>query len=64
MPSIIQVSKEEGIQIGIQDGIKIGEARGEGKLIKMMIKNGNSIEEIARITRLPITKINELLKVQ
>ncbi|UCM85884.1 MAG: hypothetical protein LF885_01040 [Rickettsia endosymbiont of Culicoides impunctatus] len=73
MPSIIQVSKEEGIQIGLQDGIKIGvqdgikigeargEARGEAKLIKMMIKNGTSIEEIARITRLSITKINELL---
>ncbi|MCC8371902.1 MAG: Rpn family recombination-promoting nuclease/putative transposase [Rickettsia endosymbiont of Pseudomimeciton antennatum] len=64
MPSIAQVWKEEGIQIGLQDGIKIGEARGEAKLIKMMIKNGNSIEEIARMTRLSITKINELLKVQ
>ncbi|MCC8398113.1 MAG: hypothetical protein LN569_02230 [Rickettsia endosymbiont of Labidopullus appendiculatus] len=60
MPSIIQVSKEEGIQIGIQDGIKIGEA----KLIKMMINNGSSIEEVARMTRLSITRINELLKIQ
>ncbi|WP_250311909.1 RpnC/YadD family protein [Rickettsia endosymbiont of Oedothorax gibbosus] len=56
MPSIAQVWKEEGIQIG--------EARGEAKLIKMMIKNGNSIEEVARMTRLSITRINELLKVQ
>ncbi|WP_341759003.1 hypothetical protein [Candidatus Tisiphia endosymbiont of Ptychoptera albimana] len=80
MPSIAQVWKEEGIQIGLQDGIKIGvqdgikigvqdgirigEARGEAKLIKMMINNGSSIEEVARITGLSITKINELLKVQ
>ncbi|UCM85393.1 MAG: Rpn family recombination-promoting nuclease/putative transposase [Rickettsia endosymbiont of Culicoides impunctatus] len=72
MPSIAQVWKEEGIQIGLQDGIKIGEARGEArgetrgeaKLIKMMIKSGNSIEEVARMTRLSVTRINELLKVQ
>ena len=68
MPSIAQVWKEEGIQIGVQDGIRIGEARGEArgeaKLIKMMINNGSSIEEVARITGLSITKIKELLKVQ
>ncbi|MDN3030072.1 MAG: Rpn family recombination-promoting nuclease/putative transposase [Candidatus Tisiphia sp.] len=72
MPSIAQVWKEEGIQIGVQDGIKIGEAKGraegrvegEAKLIKMMINNGSSIEEVARMTRLSITRINELLKVQ
>ncbi|MCC8398390.1 MAG: hypothetical protein LN569_03735 [Rickettsia endosymbiont of Labidopullus appendiculatus] len=68
MPSIAQVWKEEGIQIGLQDGIKIGVQDGiqigEAKLIKMMIKNGNSIEEVARMTRLSITRINELLKVQ
>ncbi|WP_250311324.1 Rpn family recombination-promoting nuclease/putative transposase [Rickettsia endosymbiont of Oedothorax gibbosus] len=72
MPSIAQVWKEEGIEIGlqdgikigVQDGIKIGEARGEAKLIKMMINNGSSIEEVAKITGLSITKINELLKLQ
>jgi predicted transposase/invertase (TIGR01784 family) len=60
MPSIAQVWKEEGIQIGEARG----KARGEAKLIKMMIKNGNSIEEVARMTRLSVTRINELLKVQ
>ncbi len=72
MPSIAQVWKEEGIEIGLQDGIKIGEAKGraegraegEAKLIKMMINNGSSIEEVARMTRLSVTRINELLKVQ
>ncbi|MCC8483070.1 MAG: transposase [Rickettsia endosymbiont of Labidopullus appendiculatus] len=60
MPSIAQVWKEEGIQIGEARG----RAEGEAKLIKMMINNGNSIEEVARMTRLSITKINELLKMQ
>ncbi|WP_341756318.1 MULTISPECIES: Rpn family recombination-promoting nuclease/putative transposase [unclassified Candidatus Tisiphia] len=72
MPSIAQVWKEEGIEIGKRKGIQIGEARGEAKgeargeakLIKMMISNGSSIEEVARMTGLSITKINDLLKVQ
>jgi predicted transposase YdaD len=55
-----------GIKIGEARGIQIGEARGiqigEAKLIKMMIENGSSIEEIARMTKLSIAKINELLK--
>ncbi|HJD64128.1 MAG TPA: transposase, partial [Rickettsia endosymbiont of Sericostoma sp.] len=64
MPSIAQVWKEEGIQIGEARGEARGEAKGEAKLIKMMINNGSSIEEVAKITGLSITKINELLKVQ
>ncbi len=64
MPSIAQVWKEEGIQIGESRGRAEGRAEGEAKLIKMMINNGNSIEEVARMTRLSITRINELLKVQ
>ncbi|WP_425361464.1 Rpn family recombination-promoting nuclease/putative transposase [Candidatus Tisiphia endosymbiont of Ceraclea dissimilis] len=63
MPSIAQVWKEEGIQIGEARGRAKGRAEGEAKLIKMMIKNGNSIEEVARMTRLSIARINELLKV-
>ncbi|WP_375334028.1 Rpn family recombination-promoting nuclease/putative transposase [Candidatus Tisiphia endosymbiont of Xenochironomus xenolabis] len=63
MPSIAQVWKEEGIQIGEARGRAEGRAEGEAKLIKMMIKNGNSIEEVARMTRLSIARINELLKV-
>ncbi len=68
----IKIGVQDGIKIGVQDGIRIGEARGEArgeakgeaKLIKMMINNGSSIEEVARITGLSITKINELLEMQ
>jgi predicted transposase/invertase (TIGR01784 family) len=62
--SIAQAWENQGMQKGIQIGEARGEARGEAKLIQMMIKNGSSIEEIARMTRLSITKINELLKIR
>lgn len=39
------------------------EAKGEAKLLKMMLINGNFVEEIARITKLPVSSILELLKV-
>ncbi len=42
---------------------QIGEARGEARLVKTMIKSGSSIEEISRMTKLSITKIRELLKI-
>jgi predicted transposase/invertase (TIGR01784 family) len=51
----------------IEEGEARGEARGktegQAELVRIMIKNGSSIEEIARMTRLSITKINELLKI-
>ncbi|WP_425362530.1 Rpn family recombination-promoting nuclease/putative transposase [Candidatus Tisiphia endosymbiont of Hybos culiciformis] len=49
---------------GREEGIQIGEARGEAKLIKMMIENGSSIEEVAKITSLSITRINQLLEIK
>ncbi|WP_341751766.1 Rpn family recombination-promoting nuclease/putative transposase [Candidatus Tisiphia endosymbiont of Piscicola geometra] len=42
---------------------QIGEARGEARLVKTMIKSGSSIEEISRMTKLSTTKIRELLKI-
>lgn len=45
---------------GREEGIQIGEA----KLIKMMIENGSSIEEVSKITSLSITRINELLEIK
>jgi predicted transposase/invertase (TIGR01784 family) len=42
------------------EGIKIGEAR----LLKMMLNNGSSIEEIAGITNLSVGSIQKLLEVE
>ncbi|MCC8483971.1 MAG: Rpn family recombination-promoting nuclease/putative transposase [Rickettsia endosymbiont of Labidopullus appendiculatus] len=58
----LKKARREGREEGRVEGIQIGEARGEAKLIKMMIENGNSIEEIAKITKLSVAKITELLK--
>ena len=72
MGNIAEQWKEEGIEIGIQDGIKIGEAMGEARgkvkgrvegkaeLIKMMIANGQSIDNIAKITGLSVADIRKL----
>lgn len=52
--SLAQAWKNEGKA----KGIKLGEA----KLVQTMVDNGVSIENISKMTKLPITKINELLK--
>ncbi|WP_425363557.1 Rpn family recombination-promoting nuclease/putative transposase [Candidatus Tisiphia endosymbiont of Hybos culiciformis] len=62
MPSIAQVWKEEGVQDGIKIGEARGEARGEAKLIRMLMSKGNSVAEVAKMTGLSVSKINELLK--
>ncbi|WP_341761120.1 Rpn family recombination-promoting nuclease/putative transposase [Candidatus Tisiphia endosymbiont of Thecophora atra] len=46
-----------------QIGEARGEARGEAKLIRMLMRKGRSVKEIATMTGLPISKINELLKI-
>ncbi|BFD46787.1 MAG: Rpn family recombination-promoting nuclease/putative transposase [Rickettsia endosymbiont of Sergentomyia squamirostris] len=46
-----------------QIGEARGEARGEAKLIRMLMRKGSSVKEIATMTDLPISKINELLKI-
>ncbi|XVN43537.1 MAG: hypothetical protein RCG15_04600 [Candidatus Rickettsia vulgarisii] len=36
---------------------------GETKLVKTMIANGVSIEQIAKMTKMSIARINEVLKI-
>ncbi|WP_425360182.1 MULTISPECIES: Rpn family recombination-promoting nuclease/putative transposase [unclassified Candidatus Tisiphia] len=45
-----------------REGKEEGRVEGKAELIKMMIENGSSIEEVAKITKLSVAKINELLK--
>ncbi|MBX9890090.1 MAG: hypothetical protein K2X94_02385 [Amoebophilaceae bacterium] len=52
---------EEGRIRGKAEGIQIGEAKGEAKLLKMMLKNGHSIAAIASITKLSVARIKQLL---
>ncbi|WP_375326943.1 Rpn family recombination-promoting nuclease/putative transposase [Candidatus Tisiphia endosymbiont of Nemotelus uliginosus] len=46
---------------GKAEGKAEGKVEGKAELIKMMRDNGHSVEEISRITKLPITEINKLL---
>ena len=73
MTSLAQAWKEEGIEIGILDGVKIGkqegiklgeargEARGKAELIQMMLNNGSSVNDIAKVTGLSLDEIQKLL---
>ncbi|WP_375326296.1 Rpn family recombination-promoting nuclease/putative transposase [Candidatus Tisiphia endosymbiont of Nemotelus uliginosus] len=51
-----QAAEDYLIQTAKAEGIPIGEARGEAKMIKMMRDNGYSIEDIAKMTRLSVTR--------
>jgi predicted transposase/invertase (TIGR01784 family) len=61
---IMRTVAQKYIAEGKNKGIQIGETRGEARLLKMMLTNGNSIEEIAKITNLSVTRIQALLEVE
>jgi predicted transposase/invertase (TIGR01784 family) len=54
---LIKTAKAEGKVEGKVEG----KAEGKAEMIKMMRDNGHSVEEISRITKLPVTEINKLL---
>ncbi len=56
----IAIGKEIGIVMGITKGIEIGETRATHKLIKAMLSQGLSIEQISAITGLSETQILSL----
>ena len=73
MTSLAQAWKEEGIEIGILDGVKIGKQEGiklgkvEGKteekveIAKAMLLDGDTVEKVAKITGLSIDEIQKLI---
>jgi len=61
---LIETAKAQGMAQGKVQGIAQGIQIGEARLLKMMLTNGNSIEEIARITELSVDKIQKLLEVE
>jgi predicted transposase/invertase (TIGR01784 family) len=52
------------IEEGEARGIHIGKVEGKAELVKLLLKNGNSVGSIAKMTGMSINKINELLKMQ
>jgi predicted transposase/invertase (TIGR01784 family) len=61
---LIKTAEARGEARGEAKGAVKWKAEGKAEMIKMMINNGSSIEEISRLTKLSVTKINELLKIQ
>ncbi len=66
----IEIGEQRGIEIGQQKGIEIGEQRGQQKgieigqqqMLKLMLKNGSSIEELSKLTKLPPEYLANLKK--
>ncbi len=54
--------EEYGYLRGKEEGEAIGEARGKVEMIKSMIKEGLSIETIARISKLSVDEIEKIVK--
>ncbi len=64
MRTIAQKYIEEGEARGEARCIYIGKVEGKAELVKLLLKNGNSVGSIAKMTGMSISKINELLKIQ
>ncbi len=58
----IEIGEQRGIEIGQQQGIEIGEQRGQQQMLKLMLKNGSSIEELSKLTKLPPEYLANLKK--
>ncbi len=55
--------KKEGIKEGIAKGMEKGMEKGRKEIAKALLKNGMDVEEVAKITSLPLETI-ELLKIE
>lgn len=58
----LEAEYEKGMEIGEERGIAIGEERSQTKIVKKLLSNGYSVEEVCKITELPKKMINKLLK--
>ena len=62
MCNLSQGIKEDGIAIGRQDGIAIGEAKAQAVLISNMHKNGFTAEQIAAATDMNLEEVKTILQ--
>ena len=62
----MRVSREEGISIGLtqgrEEGISIGRTQGREEMALSMLRDNEPIEKIAKYSRLPLERIQELAK--
>ncbi|WP_257209488.1 hypothetical protein [Bacillus toyonensis] len=55
-------AEEQGIKKGIEKGIEEGKKAERIQLVCGMYKNGMSVEDIAKFTKLPIEEIREIIQ--
>ncbi len=54
--------EKRGIEIGEKRGIEVGEKRGEEQILRTMLANGMSIDELAKFLNKDETEIKEMLE--
>ena len=57
----VEVAKQQGRQEGMKKGISKGKDQEQANLVYAMFKDGISIEQIARISHISISKVNKII---
>ena len=52
---------EQGLEKGLEQGLELGERSKQIEIINNMLKENYPLEEISKITKLPIDEINKLI---
>ena len=60
LTALLAQERREGIEQGREEGVKQGEERFAVKMTIKMLKEGNSMEEIAKFLELPLQKVREI----
>lgn len=61
MCEVLDKIEQKGIEQGIEQGILTGADNEQKKIVRAMRENGCSNEEIARLTAIPLDKVNRIL---
>ena len=60
LTALLAQERREGIEQGREEGVKQGEERFAVKMTIKMLKEGNSMEKIAKFLELPLQKVREI----
>lgn len=60
LTALLAQERREGIEQGREEGVKQGEERFVVKMTIKMLKEGNSMEKIAKFLELPLQKVREI----
>ena len=60
LTALLAQERREGIEQGREEGVKQGEERFAVKMTFKMLKEGNSMEKIAKFLELPLQKVREI----